>query len=163
MKAQEKFNNVENPVIGLLVVLVVAIFMFELIIMLLLNYVLPPMTPLSESILDSLILITILFPILYTFVFRPMVHDIYERRKAERALNAAHATLEKKVMERTIELGKTNKSLKKVADAHKRNLDALEKWQKMATGRESTMIQLKKEKTVLEKEITELKEKIETL
>jgi C4-dicarboxylate-specific signal transduction histidine kinase len=153
-------KEAEHPVIRLFLTMLIAIFTLELIIMLTLNFVLPPISPISESIVDSIILVTILFPVLYTFVFNPLITEVYERKKAEKALRNAHADLEAKIRERTVELTKANESLKKEVEAHKKDLDDLEKWQKMSTGRELIMVELKKEKIQLEKEITKLKSKL---
>ncbi|OHB70779.1 MAG: hypothetical protein A2W23_04625 [Planctomycetes bacterium RBG_16_43_13] len=54
------------------VIAVVLVFVIEFLIMLLINYVFPPMPKLLESIVDASILVVTLYPILYILHIRPL-------------------------------------------------------------------------------------------
>lgn len=71
------------PLINL-VVIVVSIFIVELTIMFLLSFL--EVTPLTESLLDSILLIIVSSPFLYFFLYRPLIIHINERKKAEEEL-----------------------------------------------------------------------------
>ena len=76
--------TVESPFF-ILFVLIVVIFTAEGMIMYILNR-LPPISPLQEGILDAAILTISVFPVLYIFVFRPLVRQLRRRQEAEQAL-----------------------------------------------------------------------------
>lgn len=62
-----------------------SIFIIEAIIMVLLYY-LAPTHRLSNAILDATLLVLMLFPILYFFLFRPLLQHITERKRFEEDL-----------------------------------------------------------------------------
>jgi PAS domain S-box-containing protein len=69
----------------LLVVLVGAVFLVEALIMMLLPS-LPPMSRAGVTLMDAALLSMLIFPIFYFLVFRPLVRNIAERKRAEEAL-----------------------------------------------------------------------------
>ncbi|MBI5216553.1 MAG: PAS domain S-box protein [Ignavibacteriae bacterium] len=95
----------------LLVVVALSIFLSEGIIMYLLQH-LHSLSPQAEGIIDAFILTLIIFPVLYIFVFRPMVRLLRKNEEAHRELEKANTNLEIKVAERTSELTTTNKALR---------------------------------------------------
>lgn len=87
-----------------------AIFVAELAIM----FVLPlmPVIPVAyEAFLDSMLLTMLATPILYVLLFRPLVLQIEERIKAERALLELNQSLEERVELRTADFAQSNKTL----------------------------------------------------
>ncbi len=65
-----------------------AIFVSEMLIMLLLD-TLPPLSRWGGALLDSILLSILVFPVLYFFVFRPLLVQITERQRAEALLREA--------------------------------------------------------------------------
>jgi len=93
---------------------------------------------------------SLLFKIVETIARRGM--QAAELIRAKDALQRAHNGLEKRVQERTAELAEVNKGLaqevaeRKLAEEEiKKKADELEKFNKLALGRELKMIELKKE------------------
>ncbi len=84
----------------LLLIVTGSIFVVELLAMFLISFM-PHQSFLHEALLDSLILVVFVFPILYFFVFRPLTSYIFERKRAEEALQ-----------KRTYDLGERVKELK---------------------------------------------------
>ncbi|KJU81963.1 PAS/PAC sensor signal transduction histidine kinase [Candidatus Magnetobacterium bavaricum] len=86
-KAQEGGRYSEDPdkhtVAGLVTIMVLALFVTEISIMMLLNYVLPPLPGLMGSFVDSILLVIIVNPLLYVFCFKPMLAHISIRQRAE--------------------------------------------------------------------------------
>ena len=66
-------------------ILIFSIFIVDAIIMLSIN-ALPPLTQLATILLDASLLLVVMFPILYFFVFRPLMGQISERNRAEETL-----------------------------------------------------------------------------
>src|SRR3972149_9283786 len=71
----------QSPVY-LLVVIIIAIFAAETFVMFLLS-VFPPFSTTAEMLVDSFILVVLVFPLLYFFLFNPLVLHITERKKAQ--------------------------------------------------------------------------------
>src|SRR5574340_1318361 len=63
-----------------------SVFLSEASVMLLLYY-LPRMSLVSEAIIDATLLIAIVSPVLYIFLFRPLVIHIREREQIEDVLH----------------------------------------------------------------------------
>jgi light-regulated signal transduction histidine kinase (bacteriophytochrome) len=84
----------------LIFILVLAVFISESISMAVI-YALRPVSLSSptETLLDSSLLITLLSPILYFFVFRPMLLNITEREQAEESLRRLNQELQNKTSE----------------------------------------------------------------
>ena len=79
----------------LLVVLTGAVFIIELLV-LLLSSVLPPMPRSARYLLDSTLTAILIFPIFYALVFRPLLRNIAELRQAEVDLRIASVAFESK-------------------------------------------------------------------
>jgi PAS domain S-box-containing protein len=69
----------------LLVIIFISVFLTEAFIMFLLS-ILPPLSTWMWAMLDATLLITLLSPVLYFFVLRPLILHITERKQAEREL-----------------------------------------------------------------------------
>ncbi|MBF0607782.1 MAG: PAS domain-containing sensor histidine kinase [Candidatus Magnetobacterium sp. LHC-1] len=76
--AQEK-----QSVAKLVTIMVIALFATEIVIMLLLHHVLPPLPGLMGSFVDGILLVIIVNPLLYIFCFKPMLAQISVRQRAE--------------------------------------------------------------------------------
>ena len=74
-----------RPVRRMFWLLICAVFVFNLLVSLFLP-VLPPLSRWSDMLLDSILLSIIAFPLLYFFMFRPMIIYITELKNAEKAL-----------------------------------------------------------------------------
>jgi len=66
----------------LLIAIVCIIFFIELGVMLLLHFIMPQMSPLTTGVIDSILLIIVLFPALFLLFFRPMQKLIVELKDA---------------------------------------------------------------------------------
>lgn len=93
----QKTRNSEpyQSVAWLIVVLTGSVFIIETLIMFLLDS-LPPIPKIDSFLLDSTLLSALLFPIFYFLVFRPLLQNITERKKAEDELRVAAVTFETK-------------------------------------------------------------------
>jgi PAS domain S-box-containing protein len=79
----------------LLVVLTGAVFLIELLV-LLLSGVLPPMPRFERYLLESTLSAILIFPIFYVLVFRPLLKNITELRQAEEKLRIVSVAFESK-------------------------------------------------------------------
>lgn len=95
----------------LLVIIALAAFTAEALIMLTLRSLVPPLGIGAEAVLDSALLVALLLPALYFFMVRPLELEIAIRQKSEAALQEARAELEGRVQERTAELAQANQTL----------------------------------------------------
>jgi signal transduction histidine kinase len=89
-------------------------FVAEFVAMMLLAR-LEPLPQVFKAILDSFLLIVLISPALYLFLFRPLMREIQSRERAEAALKTANSMLEQRVAERTAELSASNERLAKTA------------------------------------------------
>lgn len=87
----------------LVLTLALSVFIIETSIMILF-YLLPPLPPRTLFLMDSSLLTLFLCPILYYFLFKPLLHLIIEFRENEAQLEGSKLNLEEKVRERTSEL-----------------------------------------------------------
>ena len=78
----------------LFALIVASIFVVEFGIMVALQYLFGPKPPL-ENFLDSTTLVVIIYPVLYFYIYRPMVGEIARRKSAEAELQAHSNELEK--------------------------------------------------------------------
>lgn len=76
---------------------------------------LEPLPQILKAILDSFLLIVLISPALYLFLFRPLMREIQSRERVEAALRTANSMLEQRVAERTAELSASNERLAKTA------------------------------------------------
>jgi len=74
----------EHPA-RILIKLALAIFVSEMLVMIVLSF-LPPFSMMMEALVDSALLILLLSPMLYLSLFRPLMSDISERKQAQREL-----------------------------------------------------------------------------
>jgi light-regulated signal transduction histidine kinase (bacteriophytochrome) len=110
---ERKFIQRQSPV-RLVIILALCVFIGEASVMFILHFL--PNAPLwFEAIFDSALLLTLLSPVLYYFVFRPFVHHITGLKRAETELVAANEKLENRVAGRTAELEKANEELSQYA------------------------------------------------
>ncbi|MBI4830109.1 MAG: sensor histidine kinase [Candidatus Lindowbacteria bacterium] len=103
-------NDKQTP-IQLLAAVIIITFASEMLIMLLLPLI-PPASPLVHGLLDSSLLVILIFPGLYLFSFRPLISELAELDLAQKELRKAHDELEKRVEERTAELLESNTLLR---------------------------------------------------
>lgn len=106
---QELTKEYLSPV-RVLAITTISIFIAELIVMFVLSVV-PPIPSHIEIFFDSFMLLGLVSPGLYYFIFRPLIIQINERIRAELLLKKAHEELEIRVKERTADLEKINKEL----------------------------------------------------
>jgi len=94
-----------------LVIITLAAFIAEALIMLTLRQMEFHLGTWPEAILDSMLLVAVLLPALHLFLVRPLESQIAMRQESEAALQKAQAELERRVQERTMELTRTNEAL----------------------------------------------------
>jgi len=85
----------EQSVVKLLVVLTVAVFFDELLVLFLLD-MLPPMPKVAEYLLDATLMAVLIFPVFYFLVFRPMSRNIADLWQAEEDLRTVSVAFESK-------------------------------------------------------------------
>jgi PAS domain S-box-containing protein len=86
-------SKIQHVPFRLLILTGGSIFVAEALIMFLLLPNMPSLSPPVEAIFDALLLTIMVFPILYIFLFRPMILHIIERRRAEEKTKLANAEL----------------------------------------------------------------------
>ena len=111
---KEKYKN---P-LYLLISTTAYLFVSEACVMVLLAS-LPELPVWANALADGLLLAILALPILYFFLFKPLLHHISTREKAEGELQHAHDFLEVLVQERTEELKKSNEELKELINDYK--------------------------------------------
>jgi diguanylate cyclase (GGDEF)-like protein len=74
-----------HSVFYLLITMITAIFISETVIMFVLSYF-PPMSVITSAIIDSALLVVLVSPVFYFFLFRPLLRHIKQRRRAEKKL-----------------------------------------------------------------------------
>ncbi len=89
-----KQNN-ENcqSVRRLLIILIGSVFFIEASVMDVLTW-LPPMSKTAGALIDASLLSTLLFPVFYYLIFRPLIRNIAERKLVEAELRVAAVTFE---------------------------------------------------------------------
>lgn len=125
---QEQLTDRERKIIfspmRLVLTLALSVFIIEFLIMELL-YVLPKLPPPFEILFDSTILTLLLCPILYSYLFKPLLHLISECRENETQLQGCKINLEEKVLERTSDLDLAVQLLQQENEARNRIESAL--------------------------------------
>jgi PAS domain-containing protein len=82
MKNIKKYSPTHLSPFQLLFIMAVSIFVIEAIIMVIFYY-LGPTHSLFTALVDSTLLVFMLFPVLYFFLFRPLLQHITERKRFE--------------------------------------------------------------------------------
>jgi diguanylate cyclase (GGDEF)-like protein len=105
----------------LLLIMVTSIFISEVVVMFFLSYF-PPMSKISLAIIDSALLVMMVSPVFYFFLFRPLLLHIKKRKHAESKLlhqasydqltNLPNKSLFIKSLKRIIERSKRNENYK---------------------------------------------------
>ncbi len=93
--AQLKKHSRENQqsVRRLLIILIGSVFFIEVFVMDILDR-LPPMSKTIGALIDAALLSTLLFPIFYYLIFRPLIRNIAERKLVEADLRIAAVAFE---------------------------------------------------------------------
>lgn len=91
IRERERRRLFESPAL-LLAVLLAAAFVAEVVIMFVLSRI-PHPSRLLESILDATLLSAILYPCLFSLIYRPLVLHITERRRVEEELHSSQERL----------------------------------------------------------------------
>ena len=106
-----KHKKIAHPFI-LVFITAASIFIAEALVMMVLPFI-KGISPVYEGTIDALLLTVLVFPVLYLFLFRPMISVIRSLSEAEDELQMANEELEARVAIRTSELAWANDSLKK--------------------------------------------------
>jgi signal transduction histidine kinase len=123
-QASEVSQTFRSPVSPILII-AISLFVAESVVMFLIS-AFPPVSDLQEAFLDSAMLVMLVSPVLYFFLFRPMVHHIEERKRAQEELKKGHDELETRVKERTASLEWANIELEREVRERVRAEDNLE-------------------------------------
>lgn len=102
----------------LLICTAVYLFIAESLVMILLAFF-PNLPAWANALVDATLLALLALPILYLFLFKPLLHNLINKEKTERELQHAHDFLEITVKERTEELEESNKELKELINEYK--------------------------------------------
>jgi septal ring factor EnvC (AmiA/AmiB activator) len=151
----------KNPQL-LLLLLLLTVFMTEFGLMFLLHFF-PELPTLVETLIDATLLVSVIGPVLFVFIFRPLVNEIAARRKAEESLSASVENEKKKADEvRALnqqlaaneeQLKATNHHLLANQEALQAKMKELDKMNKFMVDREMRIIEMKKEVNKLCKEL----------
>lgn len=99
----------------LVLVMAISIFVIEAGIMTLLHF-LPPLPLWLKMVVDAGLLVTLLFPVLFYFITRPLLHQIEINRQTEAAMHNAYNEVELRVRERTTDLEQKNREVSLLAE-----------------------------------------------
>lgn len=97
--------------VWLIVLPIFLIFVSEILVMTVINFLPPFSSKLFETLFDSTSLIFLLSPVLYYFLFRPLLLQIKERNQTEEALLGLKNELEDRVIERTTKFRQAHEQL----------------------------------------------------
>lgn len=105
----------DNNAVSLLVAtLLASIFIGELLVMVLIDTIQPPMSDMQEALFDSSLLSLISYPVIYFLAFKPLRNQIRQHQEVEEKLFASNLELiahEKGLEEKNFELKRTNAAL----------------------------------------------------
>lgn len=125
---KNKKTKVRHIPIRLLILTAVTLFSAEALIMFFLLPNMPPMSQTAEAIFDASILTALVFPILYLFLFRPMMLHIIERKRAVESMKLAYAELNQvfqtaadgmRVIDKEFNMLRINETFARLADTNK--------------------------------------------
>jgi PAS domain-containing protein len=108
-------NPIQSNPPTLLLIIAVAIFCLEVSEPLLFD-LLPSMPRSVESLVDGMLMFSVLSVLLYLFLMRPMVAQITSRERVEEELRKVNEQLETLVEERTMQLCSVNEELVRAID-----------------------------------------------
>jgi signal transduction histidine kinase/GAF domain-containing protein len=111
-EGQGRNLTISQSPLKLVLSIALSIFVYEAILMLLFSFF-PSLSRWLKSLLDSTLLVVLLSPTLYFFLFHPLSQHKRERQRAEERLKKAQEELEMRVCERTAELAEKNEELKR--------------------------------------------------
>jgi PAS domain S-box-containing protein len=136
-----RFNDAKYTVIKLISIIVGSIFIAEALIMGLFN-LLPEFSPLVVALFDASLLTIVLIPLLYFLLFKPLIANISERKQAQSALQQAYEKMKVAVEERTGDLARANRNLKKEIEGHHQTTLQLEKELERSRQKENEVVSL---------------------
>ena len=88
-----KWLQMPHGPLRILGTIAISVFLGEILVMMLIA-LLPPMTIMTEAIVDSSLLIVVISPVLYLFSFRPIIRHIRHREDAERNVRKSRDLLQ---------------------------------------------------------------------
>jgi len=100
-----KTNKQHLLAIKNLSIIVASIFIIEFLLMSIMHSIKVP--DLMESLLDSFFLIILVSPLLYSFLYKPLLKGIYELKQSEQTLKLTMDNMEVEIEKRTDELFKS--------------------------------------------------------
>jgi diguanylate cyclase (GGDEF)-like protein len=106
------YNKILTKPLPLLITVLSSIFITETIIMLVISNI-TPLSIITEAIVDSFLLVVVLYPLLHFLIIRPLRLEITKRKTIEEKLREYHNDLGSLVNERTTELLKANEKLQR--------------------------------------------------
>ncbi len=118
-------TKLSSPMRFLLIV-IATVFTAELMIMGIISF-LTPGPEWAKAVIDSALLVILVFPVVYVFSFRPMARHIAKRKEAEAALQTTLDELEGRILERTKNLEEINRKLQLEYNERKRAEEALQR------------------------------------
>jgi hypothetical protein len=150
----------------LIIIVIISIFVIEaLVLFFLSNFISLSIT--SEAMVDSFLLVLVLYPLLHLLIIRPFQTEITKRKIVEEKLREHHEELGELVKERTTELLKANEKLKLEVTERKKTGEELQKrvvqlkdFYDMSIGRELRMQELRNKIERLELEINRLESEL---
>jgi hypothetical protein len=150
----------------LIIIVIISIFVIEALVMFFIsNFISLSIT--SEAMVDSFLLVLVLYPLLHLLIIRPFQTEITKRKIVEEKLREHHEELGELVKERTTELLKANEKLKLEVTERKKTGEELQKrvvqlkdFYDMSIGRELRMQELRNKIERLELEINRLESEL---
>jgi hypothetical protein len=160
------YSKLPTKPVSLLITLILLIFIVETIVMLLLS-MLNTQSLIVEAIIDSFLLVFLLYPLLLLLIVRPLQFQISIKEKEEEKLIATYEDFEESVNKRTSEHIKAIEQLKleiielkKIEQEDRRRVDELEEFYSMSVRRELKMQELKNEIENQKSQIKELESEL---